>query len=129
MDSKFLKFFLKNWLPAISWTFFILYLGAQPSLQYGFTGLSWEWYLRKMAHGGEYTILSILFAKAFFSTILQQKLKILFILIAGISISILDELIQSFIPARSGRIEDVLIDSIGILIGLGGALKLLNLGN
>lgn len=74
--------------------------------------------IRKVAHMTEYMIFSWTVA---FPFLLYKKRK------DGISkgafifcvcYAILDEIHQLFVPDRSGQIRDVLIDSIGILIGI-----------
>lgn len=73
-----------------------------------------SFYIRKLAHITEYLILGFLM----FNLLKQYNVTNIYYAI-GLSIlySCTDEFHQLFISGRSGSIRDVLIDSIGILIG------------
>ena len=73
-----------------------------------------SFYIRKIAHLTEYLILGFLM----FNLLKQYSVTNIYYAI-GLSIlySCTDEFHQLFISGRSGSIRDVLIDSIGILIG------------
>ena len=73
-----------------------------------------SFYIRKIAHITEYLILGVLI----FNILKQYSVTNIYYAI-GLSIlySCTDEFHQLFISGRSGSIRDVLIDSIGILIG------------
>ena len=73
-----------------------------------------SFYIRKIAHITEYLILGFLM----FNLLKQYSVTNIYYAI-GLSIlySCTDEFHQLFINGRSGSIRDVLIDSIGILIG------------
>lgn len=73
-----------------------------------------SFYIRKIAHITEYLILGFLM----FNLLKQYSVTNIYYAI-GLSIlySCTDEFHQLFISGRSGSIRDVLIDSIGILIG------------
>lgn len=73
-----------------------------------------SFYIRKLAHVTEYLILGFLM----FNLLKQYSVTNIYYAI-GLSIlySCTDEFHQLFISGRSGSIRDVLIDSIGILIG------------
>lgn len=73
-----------------------------------------SFYIRKLAHITEYLILGFLM----FNLLKQYSVTNIYYAI-GLSIlySCIDEFHQLFISGRSGSIRDVLIDSIGILIG------------
>lgn len=73
--------------------------------------------VRKSAHFVEYMILGILFFKTFFR-IEKLKFAMLTAFLCGVGYSISDEIHQNFIPGRTGKILDVLIDSTGIASGL-----------
>lgn len=74
-----------------------------------------SFYIRKIAHITEYLILGFLM----FNLLKQYSVTNIYYAI-GLSIlySCTDEFHQLFISGRSGSIRDVLIDSIGILIGI-----------
>ena len=74
--------------------------------------------IRKVAHMTEYMIFSWTVA---FPFLLYKKRKDWIskgAFIFCVCYAILDEIHQLFVPDRSGQIRDVLIDSIGILIGI-----------
>ena len=73
-----------------------------------------SFYVRKIAHITEYLILGFLM----FNLLKQYSVTNIYYAI-GLSIlySCTDEFHQLFISGRSGSIRDILIDSIGILIG------------
>ena len=73
-----------------------------------------SFYIRKIAHITEYLILGFLM----FNLLKQYSVTNIYYAI-GLSIlySCTDEFHQLFIRGRSGSIRDILIDSIGILIG------------
>lgn len=73
-----------------------------------------SFYIRKLAHITEYLILGFLT----FNLLKQYSVTNIYYAI-GLSIlySCTDEFHQLFISGRSGSIRDILIDSIGILIG------------
>lgn len=73
--------------------------------------------IRKIAHIIEYLILGILV----FSFVNEFKIdrKIIISLLICLIFSSLDEFHQLFIPGRTGKILDVFIDMIGVLLGIG----------
>ena len=73
---------------------------------------------RKLAHFTIYTIggiLSILFVNTFNNT---DKFKILYASLICIIYSISDEIHQYFVPGRSGELRDIMIDSLGVILGV-----------
>lgn len=81
--------------------------------------------VRKFAHFSEYAILAILAITSFSSHIPANQSasspdrRVAFN--AGIAISVLyaisDEIHQAFVPGRGAAISDVLVDSVGVVIG------------
>ena len=84
----------------------------------GFHGNIWTLnrIVRKLAHLTEFTILgSVLY------TILRRYITygtVIKTIGLGMLIASLDEFIQLFSPGRSSQISDVLIDTVGIIIGI-----------
>ena len=77
--------------------------------------------IRKTAHVSEYTILAISFFYALFKTFLKNSgfYKIYFLtVILSVFYSSSDEFHQSVVAGRVGTYEDVLIDTVGILISI-----------
>ena len=74
--------------------------------------------VRKAAHATEYTILGILLfltCRDSFGMNLKDSFKTAFL--AGVFYAATDEFHQLFVPGRAGMISDVLLDSIGVLLG------------
>ena len=73
--------------------------------------------LRKLAHLTEYTILGVLLARAF----VCKNCKCAFFaapLIVGALLAAIDETIQLYTPGRGGRLSDVLLDTVGVALGI-----------
>lgn len=71
--------------------------------------------LRKLAHFTEFACLGALFA-----WLLGMLRKIvLFALPCGFLVACIDETIQRFVPGRGPAFMDVLIDTSGVLVGIG----------
>ena len=73
-----------------------------------------SFYVRKIAHITEYLILGILM----FNALKQFNiLNIYYAIILCVLYSCTDEFHQLFVPGRSGQITDVMLDSVGCLVG------------
>lgn len=77
-----------------------------------------EPYVRKLAHVTEYAIGGMLFLSLFLTCNFSDKKRMLFSFFVGVEYAAIDEIHQLFIDGRSGQIVDVLIDSIGVAIGI-----------
>lgn len=74
--------------------------------------------VRKMAHITEFCILSFCISQTIFNSIGKINIKqILLILNIGFIVAFIDETIQLFVGGRSGMIQDVIVDFIGIIFG------------
>jgi VanZ family protein len=105
---------LTVWLPVLLWAGLIFTLSSIPSLHSGLgTG---DLILRKCAHVTEYAILTFL---------LRRALAAPWAAGAAFLYACSDEFHQSFVLGREGRPRDVAIDSIGIVIGLLAARRVL----
>jgi len=86
--------------------------------------------IRKIAHATVYFILSILVTNLIFLiTINRKKIYYLFGLLFCFIYACSDEYHQLFVSGRSGEFKDVLIDSLGAILGLLvylGIYKLIN---
>jgi VanZ family protein len=118
MLSEKLKNFLIFYFPVLLWMGFIFYLSSIPSLRSGSESILVETILRKIAHLAEYVILTFLIWRLFFVRF-KFSLSKSYWLALGISLlySIGDEIHQSFVDDRAGKVFDVLVDLLGILIG------------
>lgn len=105
---------LNLWLPVIVWAALIFFLSSIPHLK---TNLSFDFLLRKIAHVTEYFVLAALLYRAFDGTFDLGSL-LLAVYPAGSAVlyAMSDELHQSFVAGRHGCLQDVLIDSIGVLV-------------
>lgn len=74
--------------------------------------------VRKLAHFSIYTIGGILFSLNINEYTLTEKKKFIFSCLAGFVYSITDEIHQMFIPGRAGMVIDVVIDTIGVVLGV-----------
>jgi VanZ family protein len=99
---------LGAWLPVVAWAAVIFALSSIPSLA---TDLgTWDTVLRKLAHVTEYAILGGLLLRAVRHPGLALGLAVLY--------AVSDEIHQSFVEGRHGAPLDVLIDTVGVLLGM-----------
>ncbi len=73
-------------------------------------------YLRTIAHMLEFTGLSLLLFNAIYAT-WQHKLTLIFAFVSTVLYAISDEIHQIFVDGRAFQLSDILVDSIGGLIG------------
>ncbi len=90
--------FINNWLPATS-----QYIDMITFL------------VRKCAHISEYIILTLLIYYALYK---NNHASYLYTYLISLTYACLDEFHQLFVPGRAGMIQDVMIDSIGIILAL-----------
>lgn len=74
--------------------------------------------IRKLAHFSEYAVLGVLVCLTVLSFIGPSRALAFYSLLCCIFFSSADEFIQRFMPGRSCRLTDVLIDSSGALLGI-----------
>jgi len=99
---------LTVWLPVVAWAAVIFALSSLPSLSSGLG--TWDTVLRKGAHLAEYAILGALLYRAF-----EREAPAL---AAGIAYAATDELHQHFVRGRHGAPVDVVIDAVGVAVGM-----------
>lgn len=102
--KKILRF-----LPSVIWMGVIFYFSSRSTTGIG-TNETDRFLILKTFHLIEYAILAFLLLLA----VTKNKLVVLI----GYLYAISDEIHQSFIPGRTSRFRDTLIDLIGILIGI-----------
>ena len=80
-----------------------------------------EFFIRKLAHFTEYFVLGVLVLQ----TLKQTKCpkQVLVSLVICVLVASCDETIQLFSGGRSGKVVDVLLDSVGSWCGVMGRLK------
>lgn len=113
MNTKQKKQLLFLCLAAL-WGYLIFYLSDIPDLA---TDLpyKYDFILRKLAHIFVFGVLTYLVASSLAS---QQRHYLLFVIIAVIVYALVDEVHQSFIQGRVGSGRDILVDSIGVYLGM-----------
>ena len=77
-----------------------------------------ETVIRKLAHYTIYTIGGFLIMNYVYTIEKSQKQKILYSIAFGAGYAITDELHQYFVPERSARVFDVVIDTTGVVTGI-----------
>lgn len=100
---------IRRFLPLIVWMAVIFFFSSQQTSGFVSDQPTVRFYLLKSFHVIEYTILSLLSYNAF------RKFK--FSLTVSYLYAVSDEIHQFFVPGRSSRFTDTLIDLAGILIG------------
>lgn len=74
-------------------------------------------FIRKMAHFSIYALGGFLIMNYTYTTEKTMKQKILYSIAFGAGYAITDELHQFFVPGRSAKVLDVLIDTAGVCFG------------
>ena len=98
----------RTWAPVVVWAAVIFALSSIPSLG---TGLgTWDLILRKLAHMTEYAILGALLLRALSRPWLA--------IVIGALYAMSDEIHQHFVRGRHGAWYDVVIDTVGVTIGV-----------
>ena len=109
---------ISYWLPPIVWMALIFYFSSR--FRVSATGkFLFDFIIFKTLHLVEYAILYFLLFRAFFSINNQQLTtnnKFIFPLLISILYAVSDEFHQTLVPTREGKIRDVFIDSLGILL-------------
>ncbi|MBR6352380.1 MAG: VanZ family protein [Firmicutes bacterium] len=77
----------------------------------------WDHPIRKAAHMAEFAVLGALLCGTLIIWPKDKKKAVCAAILLGIAYAATDELHQIFVPGRAGRISDVGIDSIGVVIG------------
>lgn len=77
-----------------------------------------DFYVRKSAHASEYAILGMLWLGTFISFGRNLVLSRWYARGFGTIFAISDEIHQYFVPGRACQVRDMLIDSVGVLIGV-----------
>ena len=92
----------------LAWAGLIFVLSSIPDLGTGLGG--WDLGLRKLAHGAEFAVLGFLLLRAAGRVDLALGL--------GIAYAISDEIHQHFVSGRQGAPLDVVIDAVGVAVGV-----------
>jgi VanZ family protein len=105
---------IRAWGPVVLWAAVIFAFSSIPSLG---TGLgTWDLVLRKLAHLTEYAILGALLARAVGAAWIA--------ILLGALYATSDEAHQHFVRGRHAAWYDVVIDTVGVTIGVLAWLRL-----
>ena len=108
----------KLWFPVFLWCCLIFYFSGIPDLSSGLENI-YDLILRKAAHIAEYAVLALLLLRAITNSCKTGASGTrLFAGFLSVLYAVSDEVHQSFIPTRCPRFTDVLIDSIGVILGI-----------
>ena len=99
---------LRLWAPVVLWAAVIFAFSAVPSLGSGLG--TWDLLLRKLAHVAEFAVLGALLVRALGRPGAAFAL--------GVAYAVSDEVHQHFVAGRRGAPLDVLIDSVGVALGI-----------
>jgi VanZ family protein len=108
------------WLLTFAWMGVIYWFSDQPNssqVTEHYLGF-WNFYGRKAAHVTEYLILFLLSRWSLASLISMSIPLLASAGIFSLAYSLIDEWHQSFVIGRSASLQDVLIDSSGVLVGI-----------
>ena len=72
--------------------------------------------VRKLAHFTEFAVQGFFMCKSLLMFNVQKGARLA--LIIGILTAIIDETIQKFVPGRSSQVTDVLLDTLGVTMGI-----------
>lgn len=109
--------FLKSWLPAILWAVFIFILSGRSSLGFGVLQIGeWEIVFRRFFHLAEYFILTLFLMRGFLGYNLSFKKALIFSIVFAGLYAFSDEIHQSFVPGRSARMTEFIVDIIGVFL-------------
>ena len=99
---------------SILWGSFIFYLSSIPNLNTGFP-VFFDLLIRKFFHIFVFFILAYLVSEAIHKT---RRLHLSFIILSTVYYAFMDEIHQATVDSRSGNYVDILVDSIGIFLGI-----------
>lgn len=103
--------------PPILWMAFIFFLSSQHKVAIGST-YTIDFVIKKSLHMIEYAALYFLLFRMFHGLQKKNKKKniFLFSFIISFLFALSDELHQTFVPTREGRLRDIVIDTTGMVI-------------
>jgi VanZ family protein len=109
------------YFPVFAWMGLIFYLSSIPGLKTGVSSVGLEIFFRKIAHLGEYFILTFLVwrvSKKHFSLLVDFNKTLFLSFTVVLSFAITDEIHQYFVEDRAGRVVDVFTDGLGAFLFL-----------
>ena len=111
-----LHIFFYYWFPILIYCLLIFIQSSYPSIK----SVPELPYIDKVLHFFAYALLGALFVRAFKTTRIKNKLKLVLILSVLLSslYGISDEIHQYFVPYRNADLMDVLADLLGSIMGV-----------
>lgn len=108
---RFFVLFMGFWLPVLAYVSLIFAVSSQSHLQSPLTFANGD----KVAHVGEYLVLGLLLVRALRATLRVSRPLFAAMMAIGIvvTVGVLDEFLQFFIPGRNSDIFDLLADTLG----------------
>lgn len=99
-------------------------LGVMGALNQGLAGLGLEGLfsnhlVRKLGHLLEFLLLGFLLSLCLQTATRRRWQYLCLPLAGGLAVAAVDEVIQLYVPGRSGQVSDVLLDFIGVVLGTG----------
>ena len=112
-----MKVFFKYWLPVLLWAGFIFFISSLPG-----KAIPPLFYKQDILfHIFVYAFLSLLLNRALknnqFGCILRQSKRIFLVILFCLIYAITDEFHQQFVSGRTSSIVDIIIDSLGVILG------------
>lgn len=108
--------YLRASVPILFWSGVIFFFSSLPGQTFpevtSLGSLLW----RKAAHVGEFFVLTLLSYRLFRLRFRENAIAILFAALLALAYACSDEFHQTFVPGREGKLPDVAIDAIGILL-------------
>lgn len=83
--------------------------------------------IRKIAHFSIYTVVGFLLMTLVSTYKLKNLDRIAISLIVGVIYASTDEMHQAFIPGRAAQITDVMLDSLGVMLGIALAMTIMEI--
>lgn len=107
---------ISAWLPPLALMAFIFFMSTQQNISVS-DNVQEDFAIFKSLHILEYSLLTILLFRALFkTTTLTFTNMIRAVAILALLYGISDEIHQTFVPTRTGKLRDVFIDGIGISV-------------
>jgi len=108
---------LRRWAPPLAWMGVIYILSAQPSLPTA--PEPWlDVVLKKSGHALAYGLLAWLYLRALRGKAPPSERLRLLSLVLAVAYGATDEVHQAFVPGRTPRLTDVLIDGVGATLAM-----------
>ena len=108
---------LRRWAPPLAWMGVIYVLSAQPSLPTA--PEPWlDVVLKKSGHALAYGLLAWLYLRALRGKAPPSERLRLLSLVLAVAYGATDEVHQAFVPGRTPRLTDVLIDGVGATLAM-----------